>query len=200
MLGEMEGRAGLHFNHHGLYEGAVRVPFLFWSSGPAWTPGGRVQGQATVMDVANTLLGAAGLTQMGETLSESLVNRLMGASMRPDSELLMGREGMSLSEGMMYGVRSPNGAKYIQHEDGTEEFYDLTIDPLETKNVADQQTRGVEIGRRNVETLKRVPTRAPVLDAATRERLEQLGYVSGPDDGQAGASGKTPVSGGGCLE
>ena len=195
MLGETPGsatRPPQRFNHHGLYEGVLRVPMLLWRSRPIWEAGATVRGQATVMDVANTLLGAAGLTQMGDTRSESLVNRLMGAEVRPEGALLMGREGMSLAEGMMYGVRAPSGAKYIQHEDRTEEFYDLNSDPLETTDISALQPRAVEIGRQNVLTLQKVPTQAPELDPATRERLEQLGYVSGPE--------KSPVGAGGCGE
>ncbi len=175
--GESLGDHDIYFNHHGLYDDVLRVPFLLWSSAPAWTPGTRVAGQASVLDVANSLLGAGGLPLMAGTRSESMGNRALGAVTTPEAALLLGREGMSLREGQLFGVRSSNGIKYIQHSDGTEEFYDLTSDPFEKTNIAAEQTRGVQIGRANVDALRRALPDPATVDAATRAMLKELGYI-----------------------
>ncbi|HND34257.1 MAG TPA: sulfatase-like hydrolase/transferase, partial [Myxococcota bacterium] len=175
--GESLGDHDIYFNHHGLYDDVLRVPFLLWSSSPAWTPGMRVPGQASVLDVANSLLGAGGLPLMAGTRSESMGNRALGAVTTPEAALLLGREGMSLSEGQLFGVRSSNGIKYIQRSDGTEEFYDLNSDPFEKTNISSEQARGVQIGRSNVEALRRALPDPAAVDDATRAMLKELGYI-----------------------
>jgi arylsulfatase A-like enzyme len=176
--GESLGEHDIHFNHHGLYENVLRVPMILWTPQPAWAAGQRIAGQASVLDVANTLLSAAGLPLLSGTHSEALTARAMGAEIKPEGALLMGREGISLSEGMLYGVRSSNGVKYIQHPDGTEEFYDLNADPGETTNLAGDQVKGVLLGRQNVEALKNLgPGNHSSVDPTTKAMLESLGYL-----------------------
>jgi arylsulfatase A-like enzyme len=171
--GESLGEHGIMFNHHGLYEEVVRVPFVLWSTRTQWTPGQRVARQVTVMDVANTLLGAAGMPLLGNTESETLATLALGADVPARPLLLVGRMNASLSEGQLRGVRDPTGVKYI-HGAATEELYDLATDPAELRNIADEQPAAVESGRRNVELLgKALSDDAP---AEVDAMLEALGY------------------------
>lgn len=176
--GESLGEHEIYFNHHGLYDNVLRVPMILWASNPGWTAGQRITGQSSVVDVPNTLLSAAGLPLFSGTHSEALTARAMGAEIKPEAALLLGREGHSLSEGFLYGVRSSNGIKYIQHPDKTEEFYDLTTDPGEGNDLSGEQTKGVMIGRQNVEALRQLgPGEHSELDSATKAMLESLGYL-----------------------
>jgi arylsulfatase A-like enzyme len=175
--GESLGEHEVFFNHHGLYDEVLRVPMIYWASKPNFTPGLRIGGQVSVMDIPNTLLNGAGQLLMSNTRSENLLNRTRGVLVPLSPLLLVGREGLSLSEGWMFGVRS-NNIKYIQHADGTEGFFDLDVDPLELNNMAATQPAGVQIGRNNVQGLKRLmPDAPPAVDDETQQRLRSMGYL-----------------------
>ncbi len=174
--GESLGEHGVMFNHHGLYDPVVRVPFVVWSSNPGWAPGTKVERQVTVMDVANTLLAGADVPLLTNTPSVAVQQLGEGMDIPASPVMLVGRTAASLTHGQLRGVRAPNGIKYIQAED-REELYDLRADPGELHDIGAAQPRAVEAGRRNVrELLGDLPEVIPVGDP----RLEALGYTE-PD-------------------
>jgi arylsulfatase A-like enzyme len=176
--GESLGEHGIRFNHHGLYDHVLRVPLVLWASPAAWSPGTRVARQVTVGDIANTLLDFAGVPLLANTESVPLTGLVRGDEVPPRPVHLIGRLQASLSAGQLYGVRDPQGIKYIQGPAG-EEVYKLDSDPLELDDLAESEPRAIETGRQNVAALKRVLGDVAAdagLDADTRERLEMLGY------------------------
>ncbi len=174
--GESLGEHGIHFNHHGLYDDVLRVPLLAWASAPTWTPGARVARQVTVADIANTLLEFAGVPLLANTESVPLLTHVRGVDVPPRPVLLLGRLEASLSKGQLLGVRDPKGFKFIAGE-GSEELYDLGLDPGELDNIADEQPGAVSGGRTNVATLEAALGGTAVEEAAVDERLKALGYM-----------------------
>jgi arylsulfatase A-like enzyme len=172
--GESLGEHGIRFNHHGLYDEVVRVPLIAWASTPTWTPGLHVPRQVTVADVANSLLEFAGVPLLSGTESVPLLSLARGVVVPPRPVMLAGRVGISLKDGQLYGVRTPNGVKYIQRDDG-DELYDDVADPGELLDIAADQPDAVRSGRANVETFKAALAGGPTAD--TSEMLKALGYV-----------------------
>lgn len=174
--GESLGEHNIYFNHHGIYDTVLRVPLLLWSSAPTWKPGVRISRQVTVMDIANTLLEVSGQPKLVGSRSVPLASVAGGAEMEAERIALLGRMEASLSAGLLFGVRDPNGAKYIQGED-QEELYNLPSDPAELSNIAASQPQAVEAGRAYVTYLKSrgEPEKAEV-DQSTNEMLKALGY------------------------
>lgn len=170
--GESLAEHDIHFTHHGVYEEVLQIPILLWGSRQGWAPGTRSAAPVSVLDVANTLLEYAGVPKLTRTDSLPMEVPLLGGLASSAPVLLMGRT----EKTWLYGVRSWGGAKYISGADGSEELYDLVVDPREQVNQAPNQPAAVESGRRSVEMLKSHVDRAPTAttDAAM---LEALGYT-----------------------
>lgn len=183
--GESLGEHGINFAHHGIYDDTVRVPLVAWAapavqgpSGPV-EPGTRVERMVNVADIANTLMDYSGLPLIGGTNSVPLLTHVRGVDVPAKGVLVSGREGASLTEGQLCGVRSPAGLKYIRHQDGREEYYDLKADPGELVDIAKDQPLGLERGRESVtDCVGAGPVKGPV-DKGDCERLKAMGYVSG---------------------
>lgn len=140
--GEMLYRHGIFFDHHGLYDANLRIPCLVrW---PGRLPAGRRESrQVHMMDVAPTLLQAAGLPQPSGMEGRSFLPALQGDESWPGAERLIAeectwqakwclrRDGYKLilaREPDLYG-RPPR------------ELYDLAADPDEMHNLAADQPR-----------------------------------------------------------
>ncbi len=194
--GESLGEHDIRFNHHGIYDEVIRVPLLMWTPtgagadpavaspvAPHWAPGTRIPRQVSVGDVANSLLEFAGLPLLGGTESVPLATLARGVDVPSSPVRLLGRMGMSLREGQVYGVRDPDGLKFIQQSDATE-LYMLTTDPGEIVDIAAENEAAVQSGRAAVEALKRVLAGGGAgasgagagAEADTRAMLEALGY------------------------
>lgn len=176
--GESMTEHGINFTHHGVYENVLQVPLVVWASKPAFTPGTHVPQQVVVDDVANTVLGMAGLPGLPDTRSVPLLDVAMGVQIKPRPVLLMGRMGTTMEGGRLWGVRNPEGIKYIEDDAGRSELYDLKADPGELLNIAGEQPNTVAAGKLNVKTLREHvgASAIEVQDAATRAMLESMGY------------------------
>ncbi len=193
--GESLGEHGIHFNHHGLYDDVLRVPLLLWQTRMGWEPGARNDDQVTEMDVANTLLEAAGVPKLVGTRSQALQDRLGGAQQPGSPQFLLGRT----DSAWLYGIRSPNGVKYLETDAGAPELYSLPDDPHELHDLAPTQEKAVRQAHESVQGLKRgVDHSAP--EGATAEMLEALGYtdpdatLAAPELAPAGAPPAAPVT------
>lgn len=175
--GEALGEHGIDFTHHGIYEDVLQVPLILWSSDGRATPGTRVTRMVNVADVANTLLEFTGLPLLSRTGSVPLLSFVRGDEVKPTPLGLRGRKGASLTAGQLCGVRDPSRIKYIRAQDGTEEAYDLSLDPGETTNIAPDQPNLVENGRQNVANCLGEAITSSGADDATAERLKALGYA-----------------------
>jgi arylsulfatase A-like enzyme len=180
--GESLGEHDYWFEHGWFAYGASLRIALFVK-----TPGqreGRVgEGQATVLDVAPTLLALAGL--QADLPGRNLLTepppaepaQIANASTYPERY-----QGL-VSSDWKYLRRTRDAADpAIQAPVPAEQLYDLRADPNETHDLAAEQPERVAALRRRLsERLaaegEPAPSRAPMLDAATRARLEALGYA-----------------------
>lgn len=186
--GEMLGEHEIMFNHHGVWDEAVRVP-LFIRLPDGRFAGHRVAAQVRLMDVANTLLASVRMDHIEDTESANLIRHAEGSLDRDLGTLLMGRVSASLQKGTVLGYRASLGGgapvgqnlKYIWYPDtDAKALFDLSTDPGEAIDLSDkqaaaaehlyQQVRG-EAGTLLVETPK------TDLAPGDRESLRALGYV-----------------------
>lgn len=184
--GEMLGEHGIEFNHHGIYDEALRIPLIIHPV--RFSERTRVvDDQVRLMDVFATVLKQLKLDAPEKTESGELVKFAELPNQRGYSSLLMGRKTASLSEGTLFGYRvhnsEGNNIKYILSADGDgEELYDLSSDPREQDNVIAQQAEiatqlqakvQAEVASAQIaDLLKQTST-----DEATNDALRALGYL-----------------------
>jgi arylsulfatase A-like enzyme len=167
------------FEHgHALWQEVLHVPLAFW--GPGVRPG-RESAAVSLVDLAPTLLDAAGLPPLQPADGVSLwPNLLRGASLpkRPlyAEALLMGSEQKAV-------IDWPEKLVWLPRRDAWKRF-DLERDPHERNGTALDGSEETELQRAGTALWKKSPadahapgeTAAPV-DDATRESLEKLGYL-----------------------
>ncbi len=132
--GEEFGEHGKYEHGHQLYTESIRVPTII--RGPGFTAGERIKGLCGNFDIFPTILEWLKIEVPGDLNAVSL------------NELINGRaeEGKRwlLTEQLLTGVEqkavSTDVYRYIYHTlDGKEELYDITDDPVELSNIADQR-------------------------------------------------------------
>jgi arylsulfatase A-like enzyme/Tfp pilus assembly protein PilF len=162
---------------HGLflYREAVRVPLVLRLPGGA-RGGTRVRGAVGLVDLPATLLDLASVPadgMDGVSLREALGGRGPGRPVY--SETFLPRYHFGWSELL---AASDDRYRYIQAP--RPELFDLETDPLEKDNRAGElaSPRDALAAWLAERSAGGVPEPAPV-DAATREKLETLGYVAG---------------------
>lgn len=137
--GELMYRHGIFFDHHGLYDGNLHVPFIVRH--PTLTPQ-RIPHMTSHADLAPTLLELIGIEVPEAMEGVSLVPWLRGEGDEPIHPFLVCQE---CTWQMKWAVRTPE-YKYIRACEpdfyGTpmRELYDLRRDPGEFDNIADQAT------------------------------------------------------------
>jgi arylsulfatase A-like enzyme len=177
---------GTHVAGHGatLYEQVLHVPLVFHRRNRT-ERATRLARQVRLIDVAPTILDLAGIappeTMRGVSLKANLegddagadlvaISRVGGNDVAPDKDLF------SFSTAKF---------KYILDlAHGTEELYDRAADPLETRNVAEQNPDVVARFRKQalVDRAKEQATHGasetlPEIDGGLREQLRALGYL-----------------------
>jgi arylsulfatase A-like enzyme len=176
---------------HGMfvYEEEVRVPLIVrW---PGHVPAGRViREPVELIDVAPTLLDLAALeVELPDVEGHSLANSLQGdAPLDPDRPIFLTRkyfkgglaQGRIPAIGRRFGVRKGQWKYIAGPEEGTEELYDLDLDPGETRNVlAEHPAKAKRLDKILGDWRK---THSKILPTATisdenREALRALGYT-----------------------
>jgi len=165
---------------HGImiYDATQRVPMI-WNAPGILPAGAVVQSQVGLVDVASTIL---------DLLGESLPANADGISLlRPESarsrELYIESLGPKFQYGWspLVGLRADD-AKFILAP--RPEFYDLRADPNELANLFDDRRRTAEQYHERLKTkvggdlnLSMAVLGNLPLDAASRAKLESLGYV-----------------------
>lgn len=178
--GESLGEHGEQTHSYSLYDATQRVPLLI--RGPGIPRGRVVRGQVGLVDVAPTLLGAAGAEPLENTSGRDLAVRWLaphGAdpvshpvyleTLAPQLDMRWSPL-LGLRDGKFKYVRAPRP-----------ELYDLEADPLETHNLAElQEERVHELDDRLTARLAGAPQPRPLSDLAADDRhmLESLGYVA----------------------
>jgi len=183
--GEMLGEHDYHFNHHSIYDEAVRIPLAIRA--PTLRPGTQVvDAQVRVMDIPPTVLDYLRLDPLEPTEGRELLGyaeKLRHASL---PTTLVGRKTGALDRGALLGFRTGRPheqegrpLKYIWDlDEDSESLYDLVGDPDELNDIAAKHPDLVEQARKVVtpdaDRLKLEPME---VDAATQEGLRALGYI-----------------------
>jgi choline-sulfatase len=162
-----------------LWDRGTKVPLIF--AGPGITAGQRCSQPAELLDIYPTLNELAGLPIRDDLEGISLQPQLVSASaprLRPAIT--------SHNQGN-HAVRSERW-RFIQYADGTEELYDLEVDPNEWKNLADEPERAAVLAahRRWLPTVDRPPApgsahRVLTYDPATDTAVWEGTPVRRPD-------------------
>lgn len=137
--GDMLGDHGL-FQKHVAYEGAMRVPLV--AAGPGITEGAVADALVELPDVGETIVELAGLTPSPDVDARSFAS-LLSDPARPH------RDDAACIEDTYSALRTATH-KFIATHPGEEELYDLSVDPCETSNVADQRPAVVHSMRRRL--------------------------------------------------
>lgn len=124
------------FAKHALWEPATKAPLIF--SAPMIPKGKVVSSPAEMLSIYPTLLELCGLLPNEKVEGKSLVPVMM-AETEDTAAFAICTFGMN-----NHGIKA-NGYRYIQYEDGGEEFYDHSIDPNEWINQAHNSNYRKEI-------------------------------------------------------
>ena len=179
--GEMMGDHHMYRKGYG-FEGSAHIPFLLSEGGAPKTGAGRVVDEVVELrDVMPTLLDYAGLPVPDSCDGRSLVPFLRGEN--PEWREWLHGEHTTLGQSLQWVT--DGRTKYLWASGrGTEELFDLTVDPDELHNLADDPQHA------DLLTLWRGR-----LIEALRDREE--GYVDDGDDGDAAGGrlvpGRDPV-------
>ncbi|HEY2151154.1 MAG TPA: sulfatase-like hydrolase/transferase [Vicinamibacterales bacterium] len=178
---------------HGLfvYEEAIHVPLIIKQEGNAGK-GRRVPDLVQHVDLVPTLLDLVKAPAPGNLAGRSLKPLLEGTGQLPPatiySEALYARYHFGWSE-----LLALTDQRYRYIKAPHEELYDLSRDPHERTNIADQRTQVRSALRSAIDTVTAGATiQAPgSVSAEARERLQSLGYV--------GAQASAPMAEGDSL-
>jgi arylsulfatase A-like enzyme len=127
-------RAGKGF----VYEGGIRVPLVIRWPGVA-EPGSRCDQPVTTLDLAATLLGAAGATPPADVVLDGLdLKPLLAATgSLPERDLYWHYPHYSNQGGRPAGAVIVGAEKLVEHfEDGRLELFDLATDPGERNDLS----------------------------------------------------------------
>ena len=174
-----------------LYEEQIRVPLIVRLPG-AIGAGRRVERVVSLIDLMPTLLPMAGARVPSAAVGEDLGPLLAGEPM--DSL------GVSFASGVkwrpnMKSVRTQTRKWIESPRPDSRLFFDIETDPLESTNLfkndpgaADALAGSLADHRAHLALGQILPARARALDAATREKLEALGYLQPEASPAAGES------------
>lgn len=148
--GDLCGAHGMMDKHYCMYDDILRVPLLLrW---PGALPAGAVCDAfvSQELDVARTLVEAAGVAAPPSFAGKSLRAAATGADPEPRRDIFA--QYMGSREGL-YSLRMLRDRrwKYVFHPAGRDELYDLETDPDELTNLADAPA--------HADTLQRMRTR-----------------------------------------
>lgn len=183
--GEMLGEHDYFFNHHSIFDEAVRVPLAIRA--PGLRMGTQVvDAQVRVIDIPVTVLDHLRLDPMEPSQGVELLGYAEKVRHASLLTTLLGRKTGALDHGTLLGLRAgrPHDEegrpfKYVWDVDEQQEWlFDLASDPHETIDIAAEQPELIDKGRRIVAgDAAQVQTRGEELDEATRSALEALGYM-----------------------
>ena len=183
--GEMLGEHGYHFNHHSIFDEALRIPLAIRA--PGLRAGTQVvDAQVRVMDLPATVLDYLKLDPMEPSEGVELLGYAETVRHISLTTTLIGRKTGSLDTGSLFGLRTGrpyeeegSPLKYILDMDQQQErLYNLEFDPEETEDLTAEHPNVVQQSRAVVSRdAESVGGSVPEVDASTREGLKALGYI-----------------------
>jgi arylsulfatase A-like enzyme/Tfp pilus assembly protein PilF len=187
--GESLGEHGETTHSMFVYEGAIRVPLIFWR--PGFVPSGRVVADPVrLVDVAPTILDLLGLPALQAPHARSLVPLLEGRSNGPPppaySETLLPKFYMNWAP-----LRSLRDGRYKLIDAPRPELYDLVTDPGESHNLYGERRPTADALREGLGRLAASGDAMSVqtLDREAMEKLAALGYIGAGAEPPATESG-----------
>ncbi|MFN7997242.1 MAG: sulfatase-like hydrolase/transferase [Bryobacteraceae bacterium] len=174
--GEGLGEHGESTHGYFIYQSTLHVPLIVhWPAGSRRVAKDRVDGPASLLDVAPTILEAVGMARPAEMKGRSL---LESGDREVYSESVYARNHFSCAP-----LRSLRVGSFKYIEAPKPELYDLAVDSREQRNLYGQQrARAADMSARIVE-LRSVSTSAiaqtPAPGADTVKALRSLGYLAG---------------------
>lgn len=189
--GEGFGEHRIFFNHFGLHEEQTRVPLILYYPRYQWK-GKVVDGLVGHVDIVPTILDSIGLPIPNELEGYSLVPTIRGEPVsRP--QMIYSQMFELFAAGLVtpewkyihYLKKSPTPPFLVDFEEDDLELYDLTADPTERVNLAQQtDARTTQLIRefQDVLTVWQEPGTMAYqqeqleLDDATEQMLRDLGY------------------------
>jgi arylsulfatase A-like enzyme/Tfp pilus assembly protein PilF len=164
-------------NNHGyfVYQSTLRVPLIVhWPQGSKRVPNDHIDEPASLLDVAPTILDALGLPRPPEMRGRSLIAGKGAVEIY--SESLYARNHFGCA-----ALRALRSGRYKYIDAPEPELYDLSSDPLESRNLySTEQPRAAAMRKRLMSLLASAPAakpRAPTPE--TVKALRSLGYLSG---------------------
>ena len=167
------GDNGWHLGEKGitgkntLWNGGTRVPLIF--AGPGVAAAQRCDQPAELLDIYPTLIDLCGLPKRGDLEGVSLMPQLK------DANTPRARPAVTSHNPGNHTVRSTR-YRYIRYADGSEEFYDMQLDPHEWTNLA----KDVHYADLLAEHRKWLPARDAPLAKGSADRI--LTYDPGRDE------------------
>jgi len=176
---------------HGLfvYESAIRVPMLL--HGPRFTRGRRVQALVRTIDLAPTLVDAAGLPPLARADGRSLLPLIAGSETGPESaysETYFPQLYMNWAP-----LRSIQDSRWKFIDAPAPELFDLANDARESSNLAPREPSRAAALRRAFDEVTggsegRIAPAA--IDRETARKLAALGYIGAAVDRPAGGTSR----------
>jgi arylsulfatase A-like enzyme len=182
--------------HSSLHHEITRIPLIIRAKGAI--AGKRANGVVRQSDLLPTILELAGVPLEGEVQGQSLVPMLTDWHATSDEDVLAfddGFGGVMLRTGTKTLIQHSRARKLQKH--AVREYYDLAVDPKQRTNlerqerdtVASLQLRMADRMRESEALRQRLETGESRLGVEISEEAEAglraLGYVVGPDDGDA---------------
>jgi N-acetylglucosamine-6-sulfatase len=130
------------------YEESIRMPLLV--RGPGVAAGSTTDKLALNTDFFPTLANLAGIRKPSYVDGRSLRPVLKGSAKTWRSAILLEHRDLRdpSTSRSYYGMRTSDGSKYVEYEQGFRELYDLNTDPFELSNSYDAATPPPELAAR----------------------------------------------------
>jgi arylsulfatase A-like enzyme/Tfp pilus assembly protein PilF len=175
--GEGLGDHGETSHGYFIYQSTLHVPLIIhWPVGSKRISQDRVDQPVSLLDVAPTILEAAGLARPTEMRGRSLFSGAANEDVYSESVYARKHFGCS-------SLRSLRAGSFKYIDAPKPELYDLAADPAEKSNIYDQQKpKAAELRKkmRAVRASSPVSTAKPTAPSAeTSAALRSLGYLSG---------------------
>jgi N-acetylglucosamine-6-sulfatase len=138
------GEHRIKFGKYQPYEESIRMPLLV--RGPGVQAGTTTNKLTLNTDCLPTFTDLAGITTPEYIDGRSLRPVLEGSvTTWRTAVLLERRSDDDFPNPSLYGIRTSDGKKYIEYEDGFKEFYDLKTDPYEQDNSYDANSAPTDL-------------------------------------------------------